>query len=117
MAAGDYLKEELGARIVAVEASECPTLLRNGFGEHNIQGIGDKHVPYIHNVMNTDVVVGVSDRSTGGLDLLFNIETGSAYLSDRRHIDPELIAGLKLLGLSGIANLIAAIRPPNVLAR
>jgi len=50
LAAGDYLKEELGARIVAVEASECPTLLRNGFGEHNIQGIGDKHVPYIHNV-------------------------------------------------------------------
>jgi len=110
LAAGDYLKEELGARIVAVEASECPTLLRNGFGEHNIQGIGDKHVPYIHNVMNTDIVVGVSDRSTGALDLLFNSETGSAYLSDRRHIDPELIAGLKQLGLSGIANLVAAIK-------
>ena len=89
LAAGDYLKEELGARIVAVEASECPTLLRNGFGEHNIQGIGDKHVPYIHNVMNTDIVVGVSDRSTGALDLLFNSETGLAYLSDRRQIDPE----------------------------
>ena len=66
LAAGDYLKEKHGARIVAVEASECPTLLRNGFGEHNIQGIGDKHVPLIHNVMNTDIVVGVSDRSTGG---------------------------------------------------
>ena len=65
LAAGDYLKEKHGARIVAVEASECPTLLRNGFGEHNIQGIGDKHVPLIHNVMNTDLVVGVSDRSTG----------------------------------------------------
>jgi cysteine synthase len=110
LAAGDYLKEELGARIVAAEASECPTLLRNGFGEHNIQGIGDKHVPYIHNAMNTDIVVGVSDRSTGALDLLFNNETGSAYLSDRRHIDPELIAGLKQLGLSGIANLVAAIK-------
>ena len=53
-----------GARIVAVEALECPTLLYNGFGEHNIQGIGDKHVPLIHNVMNTDFVVGVSDRAT-----------------------------------------------------
>ena len=72
LAAGDYLKEQHGARIVAVEASECPTLLRNGFGEHNIQGIGDKHVPLIHNVMNTDIVVGVSERSTGALDLLFN---------------------------------------------
>lgn len=31
LAAGDYLKERHGARIVAVEAAECPTLLRNGF--------------------------------------------------------------------------------------
>ena len=110
LAAGDYLKEELGARIVAVEASECPTLLRNGFGEHNIQGIGDKHVPYIHNVMNTDLVVGVSDRSVAALDLLFNNETGLAYLSDRRRIDSETIDGLKYLGLSGIANVVAAIK-------
>jgi cysteine synthase len=110
LAAGDYLKDEHGARIVAVEASECPTLLRNGFGEHNIQGIGDKHVPYIHNVMNTDIVVGVSDRSTGALDLLFNSEAGSAYLAERRHIAPELLSGLKLIGLSGLANLVAAIK-------
>ncbi|MFB3739156.1 MAG: pyridoxal-phosphate dependent enzyme, partial [Candidatus Velamenicoccus archaeovorus] len=58
--AGDHLKERFGAKIVAVEALECPTLLYNGFGEHNIQGIGDKHVPFIHNVTNTDVVTAVS---------------------------------------------------------
>jgi cysteine synthase len=110
LAAGDYLKETHGARIVAVEASECPTLLRNGFGEHNIQGIGDKHVPYIHNVMNTDIVAGVSDRGTGALDLLFNSETGSSYLTNRRRIDPAVVAGLRHLGLSGIANLVAAIK-------
>jgi len=110
LAAGDYLKEARGARIVAVEASECPTLLRNGFGQHNIQGIGDKHIPFIHNVMNTDIVVGVSDRSTGSLDLLFNNEVGLSYLAGRRHIDPELLSGLKLIGLSGIANLVAAIK-------
>src|SRR6516162_7823581 len=110
LAAGDYLKEKHGTRIVAVEASECPTLLRNGFGEHNIQGIGDKHVPYIHNVMDTDIVVGVSDRSTDALDLLFNSDTGLSYLADRRHIEPELLAGLRLIGLSGIANLVAAIK-------
>ena len=110
LAAGDYLKKVRGARVIAAEASECPTLLRNGFGEHNIQGIGDKHVPYIHNVMNTDIVVGVSDRSTGSLDLLFNSETGLSYLTGRRHIDPELLSGLKLIGLSGIANLVAAIK-------
>ena len=110
LAAGDYLKEQHGARIVAVEASECPTLLRNGFGEHNIQGIGDKHVPYIHNVMNTDIVVGVSDRSTDALDLLFNSKTGRNYLSERRHLGPETITCLKDLGLSGIANVVAAIK-------
>jgi cysteine synthase len=110
LAAGDYLKEKFGARIVAVEASECPTLLRNGFGEHNIQGIGDKHVPYIHNVMNTDLVVGVSDRSVAALDLLFNHKTGLAYLSERRRIGLEAIEGLKYLGLSSIANIVAAIK-------
>ncbi len=110
LAAGDYLKERLGARIIAAEASECPTLLRNGFGEHNIQGIGDKHVPYIHNVMNTDLVVGVSDRSVAALDLLFNNETGLAYLSERRRISSEVIEGLQYLGLSGIANVVAAIK-------
>ena len=110
LAAGDYLKQQHDARVVAVEASECPTLLRNGYGEHNIQGIGDKHVPLIHNVMNTDVVVGVSDRSTAALDLLFNSEVGRAYLVSRRGLDPALVDDLGLIGLSGIANLVAAIK-------
>ena len=68
LGAGDYLKAKYGTRIAAVEAVECPTLLNNGYGEHNIQGIGDKHVPLIHNVMNTDFVIGVSDRATDGLN-------------------------------------------------
>jgi len=110
LAAGDYLKDRYGTRIVVAEASECPTLLRNGYGEHNIQGIGDKHVPFIHNVMNTDIVVGVSDRCTGALDLLFNSETGLSYLAGRRRIDPRLLTELKFIGLSGIANLVAAIK-------
>ncbi|MCK5438331.1 MAG: pyridoxal-phosphate dependent enzyme, partial [Gemmatimonadetes bacterium] len=45
LAAGDYLKDRHGTRIIAAEALECPTMLYNGFGEHNIQGIGDKHIP------------------------------------------------------------------------
>src|SRR5262249_37880276 len=61
LAAGDYLKSLYGTKIAAVEALECPTMLENGYGEHNIQGIGDKHIPLIHNVMNTDVVVAVTD--------------------------------------------------------
>ena len=81
IAAGDHLKATFGSRIAAVEAAECPTLLYNGFGEHNIQGIGDKHVPLIHNVMNTDVVIGVSDHATDTLITLFNTDEGRAISS------------------------------------
>lgn len=110
LAAGDYLKELLGARIVAVEALECPTLLYNGFGEHNIQGIGDKHVPFIHNVMNTDVAVAVSDVATNTLGLLFNTPVGRDYLVRRRGVNPALVAALDSFGLSSICNVLAAIK-------
>jgi len=110
IAAGDHLKATLGAKIAAVEAVECPTLLYNGFGEHNIQGIGDKHVPLIHNVMNTDVVIGVSDHATDTLLALFNAEEGRRYLVERRGIDPALVAALDNFGLSSIGNLVAAVK-------
>ncbi len=110
LAAGDHLKETLGARIVAVEALECPTLLYNGFGEHNIQGIGDKHVPYIHNVMNTDCVTAVSDRSTDALDLLFNTDVGRRYLADHEGVPSGTLEALGNFGYSGICNVLAAIK-------
>jgi len=110
LAAGDYLKERHGARIVAVEALECPTLLANGFGEHNIQGIGDKHVPYIHNVMNTDFVAAVSDRSTDGLYTLFGSDEGRRYLIDRKAVPASVVGELHHLGFSSIANLLGAIK-------
>jgi cysteine synthase len=110
IAAGDYLKERLRARIVAVEALECPTLLSNGFGEHNIQGIGDKHVPLIHNVMNTDVVVAVSDRATDRLGVLFGTDEGRSHLAGRRGVADGVLAQLPSLGLSSICNVLAAIK-------
>ena len=109
LAAGDYLKEATGARIVAVEALECPTLLYNGFGEHNIQGIGDKHIPLIHNVMNTDVVVAVSDQATDGLDYLLQTSAGRMYLTDWR-IPPTQLHAMDAFGYSGLANVLAAIK-------
>ena len=109
LGAGDYLKERHCSRIVAVEALECPTLLENGFGDHNIQGIGDKHVPLIHNVANTDDVVAVSDRSTDALDALFNSPAGKAHLVDRAGVDPGLVESLQHLGYSSICNALAAI--------
>lgn len=110
LGAGDYLKERYGSATVAVEALECPTLLRNGYGEHNIQGIGDKHVPLIHNVMATDLVLAVSDRATDRLGILFGTETGRGYLSDRRDIGDEDISALDSFGLSSLCNVIGAIK-------
>jgi cysteine synthase len=115
IAAGDRLKDIYGTKIVAVEALECPTMLENGFGEHNIQGIGDKHIPLIHNVMNTDVVVGVSDRATDELDVLFNTPAGQQYLSQRHGISAELIDALTHFGFSAICNVIAAIKTAKLL--
>ncbi len=110
LGAGDYLKQHHDTRIVAVEALECPTMLENGFGEHNIQGIGDKHIPLIHNVMNSDYVVAVSDRATDQLNVLFNTPTGRGFLAERHEVPAELLDQLGSLGLSSICNIVAAIK-------
>lgn len=110
LGAGDYLKENHGSKIVVVEPLECPTLLYNGFGEHNIQGIGNRHVPLIYNVMNTDLVVAVSDAATDSLNLLFNTPVGRDYLLRRRKVEPEVVSELPSLGLSSICNVLGAIK-------
>jgi cysteine synthase len=107
--AGDWLKDRHGTKIVAVEALECPTMLRNGFGEHNIQGIGDKHIPLIHNVMNTDLVVDISDRATDRLLVLFNTDAGRAFLA-ARDVPEVVLAALPSFGVSSICNIVAAIK-------
>ena len=115
LGAGDYLKEHYGAKIVAVEALECPTMLANGFGEHNIQGIGDKHIPLIHNVMNTDLVAGISDRATDQLSVLFSSGAGRQYLSGRRRVPDAVLDTLPSLGLSSICNVLAAVKTAKYL--
>ena len=114
LAAGDWLKEHHGSKIVAVEALECPTMLYNGFGEHNIQGIGDKHIPYIQNVTNTDVAVAVSDRATDQLFVLFNDPAGLAELRSRG-VGEDVLAALPHFGLSSICNVVAAIKTAKTL--
>jgi cysteine synthase len=115
LGAGDYLRERYRASTVAVEALECPTMLANGFGSHNIQGIGDQHIPLIHNVMNTDLVTAVSDRATDQLLVLFNDETGLRYLRDRRRVPAETLAALAAFGLSSICNVLAAVQTARYL--
>jgi cysteine synthase len=115
IAAGDKLKDVYGTKVVAVEALECPTMLENGFGEHNIQGIGDKHVPLIQNVMNTDVVVAVTDRATDELDVMFNTPAGKEYMATRLGLSADLIDALEHFGFSAICNVIAAIKTAKLL--
>ena len=110
LAAGDYLKERLLSKIAVVEATECPTLLYGGYGEHNIQGIGDKHVPLIHNVMNTDFVVGISDQATNYLNLIFNTEIGQKYLIEKKGLEDKLVKSFPEFGFSSIANILASIK-------
>jgi len=112
---GDYLKEAYGARIVAVEALECPTILYNGFGEHNVQGIGDKHIPYIHNVHNTDLVAAITDRATDHLGLLFSSRAGLDYLAGHRRVPTEVLGVLGSFGLSSICNVLAAVKTAKYL--
>ena len=109
LAAGDLLKERHGSMTVAVEALECPTMLYNGYGEHNIQGIGDKHIPLIHNVTNTDVVTAVSDRATDRLGVLFNTPPGRRHLASR-NVPKDILDGLSSFGLSSICNVVASIK-------
>jgi len=110
LGAGDYLADRHGSKTVAVEPLECPTLLYNGFGAHNIQGVGDKHVPLIHNVMRTDAVAAVSDAATDALSLLFSEPAGLAWLGGRRGVPAEILGGLRSLGLSSICNVVAAVK-------
>lgn len=115
IAAGDFLKDQFGTRICAVEALECPTMLYNGYGEHNIQGIGDKHIPYVFNAMNMDLAVAISDSSTDSLNVLFNTKVGRTYLAEERGLSTELIQALGDFGLSSICNVLAAIQTATVL--
>lgn len=110
IASGDYLKQVFPtSKIVASEALQCPTLLENGFGSHRIEGIGDKHVPWIHNVKNTDFIVAIDDSAVVNLARLFNEKEGREYLV-KKGIPQETVAQLDLLGFSGISNVLSAIK-------
>jgi cysteine synthase len=110
IACGDYLKQVFPAsKVAAGEAAQCPTLLENGFGAHRIEGIGDKHVPWIHNLKNTDMVMALDDEAVVSLARLFNEPAGRRYLVSQG-VDESFVQQLDLLGFSGIANLTMAIK-------
>lgn len=107
---GDYLKEKYPfSKIGAAEALQCPTLLLNGFGGHRIEGIGDKHVPWIHNVRNTDIIIAADDEDCMRVLRLFNEPEGHKYLKNKG-VPQEFIDKLELIGISGIGNILSAIK-------
>lgn len=111
MSAGDYLKDYYPTLKLAVgEALQCPTILNNGFGGHRIEGIGDKHIPWIHNVKNTDMAIAIDDEDSQRLLRLFNTEEGKSYLTNELHLDKEFVDKLSWLGISGIANILCCIK-------
>lgn len=110
IAAGDYLKTVFPhIKVAASEALQCPTLLSNGFGGHRIEGIGDKHVPWVHNVKNTDVVTAIDDEDCMRAIRLFNEPEGKSFLKSIG-VEEHVLNQLDLLGISSVANLISAIK-------
>ena len=111
MSAGDYLKDHYPTAKVAVgEALQCPTILNNGFGGHRIEGIGDKHIPWIHNVKNTDMAIAIDDEDSQRLLRLFNKPEGKQYMKEVLGMSDEQVEKMSWLGISGIANMLCCIK-------
>ena len=106
----EYLRKKYPTfKVCAGEALQCPTLLYNGYGGHRIEGIGDKHVPWIHNIKNMDMVAGIDDEPNMHIMRLFNEPEGKKLLIEKG-VDPQLLEKLDLLGISSIANMMGAIK-------
>ncbi len=112
IAAAERIKHEFHeSRTIGVEPIQCPTLYWNGYGGHDIQGIGDKHVTWIHNVFEMDAIMCVDDiESKKGLQLLTE-EAGWKTMSDRYGVPEESIRQMsEIMGISGVCNVLAAIK-------
>ena len=108
--AGDYLRVKYPhVKVLATEALQCPTLLMNGYGAHRIEGIGDKHIPWIHNVKNTDAVCAIDDEDPLRILRLFNEEPGRQWLK-KNGVSDDTLAKLPWMGISSISNMLSSIK-------
>ena len=111
LAAGDHLKQLYpNSKIAVGEALQCPTILNNGFGDHRIEGVGDKHIPWVHNVKNTDMGIAIDDNDAMALLRLFNEPAGKAFLTNELKMSSEDVEHLAYMGISGISNMLCAIK-------
>ncbi|MFB0545673.1 MAG: pyridoxal-5'-phosphate-dependent protein subunit beta, partial [Anaerolineae bacterium] len=112
IAAGDRLKQVWpDHKIVGLEPIQCPTVYWNGYGGHDIQGIGDKHVTWIHNVMNMDAMMCIDDlECKKGLQLLVE-EPGWKTMIHRYGVPEEKVRKMAtIFGISGVCNVLGAIK-------
>jgi cysteine synthase A len=111
IAAGDRLKQAFpDHKIVGLEPTQCPTLYNNGYGSHDIQGIGDKHVTWIHNVMNMDAIMCLDDiECKKGLQMLTE-EPGMQLLNDHGVPEAKVKQLSTIFGISGVCNVLGAIK-------
>jgi cysteine synthase len=109
IAAGEAIKRRFpGSATVAVEPVQCPTLYDVGFGAHRIEGIGDKHVTWIHNVFATDLLVCVDDQEClEGLQLL---QEGTEVLASEGVDAARAAAWVDFFGISGVCNVLGSIK-------
>ncbi len=114
IAAGDHLKAQHGTAIVGLEPTQCPTLYNAGYGGHRIEGIGDKHVTWVHNVLNMDLLCCIDDHAcVTGLQLL---QEGAHFVAEELGLSDEDIACWRdNLGVSGLCNLLGAIKTAKAL--
>jgi cysteine synthase len=111
LASGDLLKQKYPYSKIAVgEALQCPTILNNGFGAHRLEGIGDKHIPWVHNVKNTDMAIAIDDNDAVALLRLFNEDAGKEFLIKEAGLTSDQVGALALMGISGISNMLCCIK-------
>jgi hypothetical protein len=112
IAAGDRLKQVWADHlIVGLEPVQCPTLFNNGYGGHDIQGIGDKHVTWIHNVNNMDSIMCIDDIECKKVLQVLTEEAGWKTMTDRFGVPVADVEKMQhIFGISGVCNLLGAIK-------
>jgi cysteine synthase len=110
LSSAEYLRSKFPLiKVGAGEALQCPTLLHNGFGDHRIEGIGDKHVPWILNARNLDAAVAIDDNYVVRCMRLVNEPIGQQLLLEKGMTQAEL-DNFSLMGISSLANMIGCIK-------
>lgn len=111
IASGDRVKQvHPGCRVIGLEPIQCPTLYSNGFGGHDIQGIGDKHVTWIHNTDNMDAMICIDEwDSKKGMQLIH--EDAGLSVLEKYGVDRKRLEGMRdMIGISGVCNILGAIK-------